>query len=903
MNFSIGAVAPAPGVQVNVQTSGEPLRGTPLGASLIVGGLHKGPPGVPVRLSGRGAFLRALAGASLTDGADLAVRDFFDAAGGVGELWAMRVTGGQEVAASARVMTRNVSPTVIQRAPNVAPDELVITAASGGRHGGRRSILSGFGLDVSAAVSGVTLDLGLALTAGAWEGATLAIPALSWSATVLDNDAAGVVTLDGSLPAAVAASTDSDWTLELDNVSTVGAESADHVAIRVIDGHDGTTFGIVASRDGAPAQTWTGLQMAEESATYWIDAVNDSADDRTQWEIRADDSDLTVATSSTRARIANYAGIAEPGSTVSEVIEVSTVFWDRTGTGNFWIDPIDGMTWGSDPRACDVVLTFTSSSAFDVAATYADGGQSAGTLPSGTVGAAYSSPNAWLPGFTVTDGTASAVAGDTLTIKVRPLPDLAGAGAYLYPSATDLDGSSRVRLAIKSTTHRTITLSSSAASYLSASAAPVVTGSTAGPFDLSGSSLTLIFSIVGPDGTVEGPYTLTESSSGASLSATSVASALQTLENARAGSAGAALLQFGASTDNKVRITARKAWGGSASIKFGAGTLNSVLGFTTNQTASGTSGGVFRLEYDQQLSGGVDDAPTASDLAAAFALGEGSPLAPFLSQPVGLAIVSVPGAAASVQTEALRWAAASGMMALLEIPAAQTTEASAIAWFDSNLAIGAQNDHGPVLWPSFGVRRNPYGSGTATRSLAGAFLGARAAQVAAKASQAIAPAGLQFGALFSGLPTGERPLDLGALAGKGLIPVRRVGNRIETWGGRIPGATGPIWFHKVAAILHIARDLLATTESLVWSRIDGSTMIDARRKLAAKFRIWSLAGWFERPAGLNVGEEVAIVCDESNNDATTAAAGDLHVELGFSVVGTAERVIFNLDGRSVSVQG
>lgn len=891
------------GTQIRERVGAQAEQAAAYGQVAVTGAFRSGPVGSIVTLASLAEYRRIYGGLTQDSQAPLAVEDYYRHGRGAGAVHVLRVTDGSEVASRLVLRDRNVDLSVIERTPatKVAATLATLRAHNGGRWGGRRAVAAGdVSLPSALGAGNTTVTTGVAMLKNQWAGAILRFHAddPSTEYVVESNTTAGVLTLRGAVSSLVSGGSDGRYILELRNVHEVtgGLEA---LAVVVEDGGEApaTAFGLQVYRDGTPVAAWSDVALDPDGDAYWRAAI---VDDPSNYEIASFVDGRVGDPADPLKRPANYAEIPAPGSSVTATtVKFQTVRWTRTsgGSGNPYLDTVNDVTWGSDPRPVTIVLTWTGATTATVAATF-DDGSTAANLPNLTLGTAYASQHPWLPGFTVRSGGTAPDAADTLTIVARPLPaDLAGKGAWFYPAASAASGDVRVRHRVVSNTRDTITLpaGTDVTASVTAPGAPTLTVDNAGPYDFSGSNLTLQLTLPG-----ETEITLTEGSSSSTLSATAAAAALQALELARAGSAAAQIVSFGVSADDKLTITALQAFGPAASITVGNGTLNSVLGLTNGEvSAAGATPTIGRLEYREELGGGYDGIAdiASADYEAAFVVGA-SPWDAALALDTGVLTHLLPGVTlAAAQRAMIAYAATTNAVAIAEIPDTTLTEAAATAWVASNLSgAGEALDYLAVRWPSYGLRPNPYGRGRYTCTMSGAFAGVAARRALEQRGPHIAQAGPDYdiGSSFVALPTGERRLDNEVLNRAGLIEVRQRGAAVYPFGDRTIGYRARGWLHQRLALSHIGRSLQVRGESLVFRSINDVTLLRARSLVRDLLEPWFAAGWFDDVAGVAFEDQVQITADASNNPASTRAAGDLHVDVALQIVGTAERVIFTI---------
>lgn len=900
---TFGAVKGA-GVQVREVGAAQPISQGPFGTTAIVGPFRSGPADKAIRCEGQPDYERIFGRPLRSSFAALAAAHFWTLSQGAAPLIVQRVTAGDEVAASARLWNRSVHRSVLERSPTakIPGRVLTVAAANGGAWGGRAGVRVGDVTLGSAITVPSTIDLGISTQTDRWVGALLSFPGDAPGQTfrVVENSAAGVFIVDGPFPVEVTGGSDGRWILRASNANEIDARP-EYAAVEVADGGEdpGTEVSLFGWRDGLQAGAWEDQSIDEEAGSYLVQTVNE---DSANFLLALTDT-RTGAASDPLERAANYAEIPAPGGIASNTVRLQTVRWELDSAGNPYLDTVADFEHGADAVPCTLVLTFADATTAAVVATLEDGATVAlGTL---TLDAEFVPPWSIFPTLTVREGDSSASAADTMTIYVRPLPsNLASRGGLLYAAAAPSEGNVRTFWRIVSNTADTITVPPGIdlSAALTAPTAPAVTGSIAGPYDMTG-SLTYIYR-VGKNGVWSGPYTLTETLSSGSKTAAQVAAELNVLELARAGSAADKLVEFSVES-NRIVVRALQDFGSEAEIRTGNGTINSVLGFTDGTRTPGVDGKIVRLQYRQELEGGYDGAEVDGADYERLLDPVTGPICDLLPTNTGLIKIATPGAPVAGQRAALRWAYAHNGAAYLEIPAAVITEAAAVAYHAAEYAIGDEADYGPCHWPSWGKIPNPWGTGLYSAPVTGAVLGIEARRAVDLSGYHNAPAGAAYSisAIFRDLATGARRLNNELLNSYGLIEMRRVGAAIYAFGDRIPGSQGRVWKHARLARSHIGRVLLTNTGSLVWSRIDEATFKRATVLVRELFAPWFAAGWFDDAAGPGFDNAVSIKCDATNNPPSSRAAGDLHVDIAFGIVGTAERVIFTVGPRAVNEQG
>lgn len=900
------------GTRVKETTPSKPISLGVLGFTAIVGAFRTGPIGEVKRLPFGEPQYRSIYGGLTRDSqAPLAAEHFYRAGEGNGELACLRLTDGTELYAQARIYDRRVPRSILWRSPASEVPRLVATVkdASGGRAGGRARFQGGTTCTINSSTE-VEISIGTsAPLEDEWVGAILTFPddAPGEEYVVSANTAASpaVVTIDGELSEAAQAAS-GEWVLELENVHEITG-SFEAVAVEIGDGDADPTraVSVTGYRDGSSVGSWLNKDFVATGRRYLVDAIND---DTSNFLIEWDDEYAGVGSANNQLdRPANFAEVPTIlglTSAAPNVLQLQTWRWQRTspGAGTAYVQ---SLTHGSAAKPCTIVLTFTSATAFTVAATLHDGEEAIANLAAGGTASAYQPGVPFLPEFRVRAGAVAMSAGDTITIYVRPLPSgLGDKGGYLYAAASSDDGDVRKRWRIASNTFDTLTFPSSvdlSAGGISAPTVPSHSSSGNGPYTVANGE-TLIYSLPGT-----GTVTLTNTLVGAQTAA-ALAAHLQTLEDTSATATALRRVVFTATAAGKLVISAVNDAGSEAILTIGAGTINTPVLFTAGDYA-GEDGTIVRLQWRQELRGGYDGLVglDASKVAEAFDL-DTSPLNDLLVEDTGLITVAAPGwFDAEVNQAGTRWAHATNGGFLWETDPAIVTEAAAIAAHISGALTEEQMNYQAAYFPSYGKLASPYGAGLYTASCLGALLGAMARKANADAGYHTAPAGeaLDIGAIFRDLVTGSTPLDNEMLNGYGLIELRKRGIRIYPWGDRCGGgepiADGtPPWFHKRRASSHIGRVLLTNTPQFTWAPVNDKTFVRVKRDLTALFDAWWRAGWFDDSGGTAFEDQVQIKCDATNNPLTSRQGGYLNTEVGYLIVNTAEKVVHSIGPLAVS---
>ncbi len=872
------------------------------GLSVLVAAFRSGPTDELVQLDGGEDQFRAIYGRPqpLISGA-FAAEDFYAQASGAGTLHVLRVAADDALQASRPVYSREAFRSILSRAPH-RPAYLAgtVKAHNVGRWGGRAGRLGSTALtwttSTRADVSGLTL------VENQWIGAVFrqldTTTGLVFETTVSGNDSAGF-DLVGPAPTGITGGSGGYWYVDLDDQDRdLGA--AERVAVSFVDDTDdlGNLFGVRVNRDGAAALSASGL-TADPAAIRWDTQL---AEWPGNYVIEVDRATYEGDASQAAALPADFAELVKAVS--GATITFQTVRWTRTAAsgGDAYLETdLDWTAAAVRPRCRQrFTLTFTTATAYTVS--MAVDGMPAVSVGTGATGTQFNSAaHPLLPRWTVRAGGTGMTAGDTIVIDWRPVPDLDGGIAYLYPAATSEDGDPLTRFRVSSTTTTTVTVlgTSDLSSLVDVPTAPTLLGGTAGPFNLAGSD-TFKFTLTGRT-----EITLTSTLSSGSTTTTALVAELNARELARAGSSAAKLVQFAVGTGDKVQVTALRDFGAAALLTIGNGTLDSLIGFTNGDNDAGTNGSVARLEMALPLLGGADGSYVATaDVLPAFQ--DGSLLNDLDDQPVGLVRVACPGfsTSATIGAAMATWAHEHNAQAVIGVPYTVVTEADAIAWVRANLPSDDRALHTAVYWPSAGYHTPTLPNmsrNTVLTYLDGAILGIMARFARDAQGYHVAPAGdaARLDNLYTRLTVDRVNTEI--LGRFGVNPIVPRSGQIRIMGARVP-ATGRPFLHVRASRMHIARVLLTGTGSLVFRTINEAGLAESRTTIRALFETWFGAGWFDDSAGSGFDDQVSIKADRSNNPQTERDLGNLHVDIAYSIVGTAERVVSSVGPKGLSTQ-
>lgn len=234
--FAFGSTGNRPGTLVKLTTPDKPATGSPFGSTVQVGAYPRGPVG---RMIGglKSADANRILGLSDMGGgfvgdiqACLAARHMFSGSEGAATLYALRVTDGNERAASLALYDRDVdtSYAVTRAAAKLAGLVGTVSASNGGRWGGQALVFGGKVVSVSGAISGSVWDTGLRKSVEAWpftkdelKGAAFALEGESRTWVIESNDDDGYITVVSDFVGVTA--TDGRWRARAENVDANGA--------------------------------------------------------------------------------------------------------------------------------------------------------------------------------------------------------------------------------------------------------------------------------------------------------------------------------------------------------------------------------------------------------------------------------------------------------------------------------------------------------------------------------------------------------------------------------------------------------------------------------------------------------------------------------------------------------
>ena len=896
-----------PGVSVTEKEAGNLISPSLFGVTCYVGQTEKGRTGEVIDCPKQRDFLDKCG--TYRDGTELpdCAFDFYRASGGRGRLFVVRITDGNERAATDYLRNRaSGAGAYVNRDTGTDQKLAMLSAAAdnGGRWGSAKQILS-LGFTILSDLTETTLDTGITMLEDEWKGAVLQLLGVTTKTyTVISNDVAGVLTVEADAKMASDLAADeaaNDAAVlyidaQIRNVNAPGQSAGDRQALSILwkDGEESQSgyFGMEMLIDGEVVRDYPNLSMDPTDKFYIDNVVNKDRDN-----VYAQFGVIHTGSFTSENRPAAWVGEFKSYASGTMSAEVATT---RAVVPN---TPGNEIGFAGDwvyPQRCArqrLTLTFVSPTEFTVATTAGVGEANHSGLPNGTVGTPYATTLAsnsralldFLPTFTCFRGPDDFEAGDQLSFDIDPFPvELQTASGLLSGYVYIDEGGSRERLLIESNTPEQIVFANLPATP------PTAAGDIAA--DLQSSS-DITFPTTG--GNVEimcdavGFVSLT-------YAAEADAATLVATLNAAALVAGLPNTLFSNVGDQLV-IALTTAYAG-ASNNQGAdqffelvalpAELNIVAG-----VSQGTAGDKFRVEAPREFYGGYDGGiPSDADYIAAYNLAD-SPIKNLRGRKLGLVKLATPGVVSTnVQKSGVSFAAARNYQYHVEQPDNITSETSAVSYI--NDTIGRSN-YSVTLWPSYAQVINPIGNGTVLQSLTGLKHGIEARVAGDAQGYHVAAAG-DVAPLETvvELPTGERELDREVLNPQGINSIRKIGGVFYIYGSRTC-AVDAAWNFKHAReyMSHTENVFLESFEWIVFKLNDEQQ----RNELIPVFRQYFNIELQKRAiSGSDLDDAVTIKVDGENNSQADVDAGDMNADISFRIVGVVERLNISVSKKGVS---
>lgn len=432
------------GVAIQEKEGEQQIEPGALGWCGYAGLLEKGDVGKLLYVQNKTSFFKKC-GSIIDDGLlPDAAQDYYSLANGAGGLLLVRVTDGNEVAASR---------TLYQRNGDVLTPMGTVAAKNGGRWGGKEAFLTD-ALDAISDLANTTLQLPAAIatnsTTDMWKGGYIEladVPNVRYP--IVGNTNTGLISVA------------SDQTM-LDDYNAIPGVSLrfyvvlenenKEVTVLLGDGEDSsaTEFSLEVFVDGASTKKYGNLNTDPASARYWVDIINnDDGND----EIFV--TDLITGAHTAAQRPANHYGKIASVTTLILTAEIHDFVINSVGGG----DPAFALGTTTDDMLDDT-LTITMSDP----TTGAVVSSRFGNLGTVTLGTLFDPPNAgggavenkWAIPFTITAGVTALAASDVLIVHYKPFRADSLIGGLLFPDKVNnpLDN-----FRISDNTHKTITVS------------------------------------------------------------------------------------------------------------------------------------------------------------------------------------------------------------------------------------------------------------------------------------------------------------------------------------------------------------------------------------------------------------------------------------------------------------
>lgn len=423
------------GTRIEEQQGDQSITPGALGWAAMAGITQKGAVGKLIVCQSKTEFTKRCGGVISDSLLPDCASDYYDLANGAGGLVILRVTDGNEVAASHTLYARRITGGFVAMG--------TLSAQNGGRWGGpeKRFVKQ---LDSIAGLTNTTLQIGAAnandFKQDEWKGGYIELTAVaSKRYPITGNTAAGLITVSSDQTMRT------DWNtgpslqyyLTIENTGT-------GVQFIISDGEENpdTEFAIEVLLDGASVKKYGNLSTDPASARYWVNVINN--DDDNAW-ITA--TDLWTGAQAADVRPANFYG--STASCTSTVLTATVhTFKINSPTGG---NPTFSLGATDDNMLAQTITITMSSPTAGTAVS-----DRFGSLGSVTLGSLFTSPNKWTPPFTVTAGGTPLAATDTLVIVYRPFRANQLIGGFLYP---DKVGHKRDKFRITANTNSTITVS------------------------------------------------------------------------------------------------------------------------------------------------------------------------------------------------------------------------------------------------------------------------------------------------------------------------------------------------------------------------------------------------------------------------------------------------------------
>ena len=315
-------------------------------------------------------------------------------------------------------------------------------------------------------------------------------------------------------------------------------------------------------------------------------------------------------------------------------------------------------------------------------------------------------------------------------------------------------------------------------------------------------------------------------------------------------------------------------------------------------TADGADGDNYRIEYPQQLEGGYDGTADLVDSDFTGAWDTGSSLFNRLAERnLGLVKYGTPGrTTTAIQQAGVAYANANNGQYRIELPAATTTEAAAVAFMQNTVG---RSDYEAVVLPSFIDVVNTGGrSGLKRVSATGAIHGREARTAADFGGYHKAAAGKDHVlSQVKELPTGKTILNEEVLNPNGIAVIKKKAGNFILWGDRLPFINPSFRFkHTREQLSHYERILSEEFDFIVFAINDALT----RPIIISALQSFFLPEFTKRALRGDSFEEAATIkVDAENNPESVVDAGEAVADIDLNLAATIEKMRIRISKQGI----
>lgn len=785
-----------------------------------------------------------------------------------------RITDGNEIQGQLPIWDRDPSRSLSITNLDLVPDRAplaTIKAQNGGRWGGRRTALVGVVAAIATDLTTNELDISTApetpaagsYLADRYKDALLYLegdPASPY--TICCSDDQGVVQIKGDFSQAAQ---DADGTGAIDGTFQIVLE--DDRELTAVISQDSVVekqFTLTALRkykidgDWEAVSQYNNLDLDPNDSRPWVQIITDGELARYQIEV-----DTTYTGATVEAKLpANFCEVPTDVTGATLTFQWWRAATDPTNTGTSFVTGVAPVDANSIlPHVYTLTMAGAGPITATVVVTWPDGVQQ--TLGTATEDVEFDPGHPQLAKFTLKTTGAGPWVGDTMTIRVNPMPsDLAKREAFVYPIALSSDGNTSQRLRIVKSTYNSISIRSDL--LFSDFGATVGTPATGlGTVDLTAYSSVIGETVILTPDDGSGAITLTFAAVDTGVD--DIATALNGLTT---------VFTFDEDPDNagRLRVRVNGSYGSKSKITFGAGTAHAGLGLPTTGEVVGTDAIPFRIEARMPMWGGYDGiVPGDARYLIGLDLSDHI-FKQWLSVNLGLVRVATPGVTSTdVKAAVDGLCTQNGWIGIAEFDRSledvSLPDAAAVADMVAN---EPQSDYMEHYFPSRGKFLNVANTKLVTRSISGVVMGVRSrlANVGTDNERGFHLAAAnnnvqgQISPRVKALPDGigrwvpQRKL----LNDHGIVPVLWEGPDIFLYGnrmysqGRTP-AGSRYTITERAVYYHVARDLFVTTRPFIFKSISARRLADVQLALRDKMKVYYNDGWFSDFGGTAPGFE------------------------------------------------